>query len=187
MKGKSTIALVSLLAIIAGCASKPPESIASLSSPGPGLEQVLQDVDAHLGREVRWGGVITRVENKADATWIELVRYPLNDNGRPQIGYLSDGRFIARFERFVDPLVYEKGRPLTVVGSIDDKLERPIGEFEYLFPVVSVQGSHLWQAEKQKNRYHNPPYWGYYSPYYPFSRFYFSGHYRYKHPKKFRN
>ena len=154
------------LALLGACASTP-ESISRQPDPNPSLTQVRIDPDAFSGREVRWGGVVVKVENKVDETWIEIVRLDLSSVGRPLINGSSDGRFIASFNRFLDPVVYEVGRPLTVVGRIDGKQRRPIGEFEYLFPIVTVEGSYLWQAVEPVPPPPYPSRWWYYDPWYP--------------------
>ena len=134
------------LAILGGCASKPPASISKIPHEDLTLTRVRLDLDQYMGSEVRWGGTISKVENKASHTWIELVRQPLRENGKPRTSGKSDGRFIASFEEFVDPVVYEIGRPLTVVGTIEAKTKRLIGDYDYLFPIVTVEGSYLWKA-----------------------------------------
>ncbi len=138
-----TTLLVLLAALLAACASKPPPAIAKIPPQDLSLTQVRIDIDRYLGSEVRWGGIISKVENKTDRTWIEIVRHELGADGRPLTGGKSDGRFVASFGKFVDPLVYETGRSLTVVGAIEAKTSRPIGEFEYQFPIVAVEGSFL--------------------------------------------
>lgn len=168
------------VSMVAACASKPPAAISKIPPDNPSLAKVRMDIDSFMGTEVRWGGVITKVENKASQTWIELVRLKLASNGRPRTDDKSDGRFIASFEGFIDPLVYKVGRPLTVVGIIEDKTEHPIGEYEYLFPVVAVEGSYLWEdTEKGYDPYYYPPPYRYYDfryynpwPYYQHPRFY---------------
>lgn len=152
-----------MLALLGACASKPPAAISKIPPENPSLTRVRMNIDGFMGTEVRWGGVITKVENKAKRTWIEIVRQQLADNGRPRTNDRSDGRFIASFEGFIDPLVYEVGRPLTVVGTIEGKTERSIGEYDYLFPIVAVEGSYLWKAESKIRDpyYYPPPYWYY--------------------------
>jgi len=155
-----------MVATLAACASKPPLAISKVPSENLTLTRVRVDIDGYIGSEVRWGGVISKVENKADRTWIEIVRHELRENARPITASKSDGRFIASFEKFADPLVYETGRPLTVVGTIEAKTSRPIGEYDYLFPVVSVEGSFLWKKhEPVPAAAYPPPYW-YYDPWY---------------------
>ena len=133
------------------------------------------DIERNLGTEVRWGGTISQVENRPGHTWIEIVRYELLENGKPDSSSLSDGRFIASLSGFFDPLIYKPGRLLTVIGRVSDKVRRPIGEYEYLFPLVEVTGSHLWSTEYRSTpayyRPYPPPWWYYdmrfYRPYPP--------------------
>jgi outer membrane lipoprotein len=164
------------IALLGGCASKPPAAISKIPPENPSLTRVRMDIDSFIGTEVRWGGVISKVENRASHTWIELVRQKLRENGKPRTDDRSDGRFIASFEGFVDPVVYEVGRLLTVVGTIEAKTERPIGEYDYLFPIVTVEGSYLWKAAPEyRDPYYPHPYW-----YYDL-RFYHPGPYHHHH------
>ena len=163
--------------VLVGCAARPPDSVSKSPPENPGLDAVRGDIESYIGAEVRWGGIIAKVENRADETWIEVVGYSLRSNTRPQTGGLSDGRFIARFSRFVDPVVYEVGRPLTVVGTIENGIERPIGDYRYLFPIVSVEGSYLWQPEKEYVDPYYPPPWWHYDPWY-----HYPPHYRWPGP-----
>lgn len=162
------IAIFLLLAVCAGCANNPASSISQAVVDDVSLARVRDDTDAYLGSTVRWGGVVSAVENKADETWIFLVERALKDNEKPITDGHSDGRFIASFSGFIDPLVYKPGRPLTVVGSIEGSTLRAIGEYDYRFPLVAVRDSHLW-AEPVKTRVYYPPppvwYYHYYHPY----------------------
>jgi len=110
--------------------------------------------------------VISKVENKTDQTWIEIVRQKLQPNGKPSTSDKSDGRFIASFSKFIDPLVYTEGRPLTVVGRIETKTSSKIGEYDYTFPIVTVEGSFLWKARAEVRYPAYPPNWWFYGHYY---------------------
>ncbi len=155
-----------VLPIAAGCASKP-SSIALAVVDDVSLAQVRADGDDYNGSTVRWGGIVTEVENKADRTWVFVVARALKDNEKPEKDSSSEGRFVASFDGFVDPTVYKQGRPLTVVGSIDGSTVRAIGEYDYRFPIVIVRDSHLWPDPDKTPRvyYAPPPYW-YYDMYY---------------------
>jgi len=170
------IILTILGLFVSACASGPPESISQVPHDNPSLTRVRLDPDAYIGAAVRWGGVISQVENKTDQTWVEIVRMELRSNGRPVSAGDSDGRFIASFDRFLDPVVYEVGRPLTVVGKIGSIVRRPIGEYEYLFPVVTVEGSHLWQRAEPTPAPVYPGPWWYYDPWYPYPWPYYHRH-----------
>lgn len=161
------ILMLAVLLTLGGCASKPPAPIAKVPHDNPSLLRVRMDIDKYLGAEVRWGGVISRVENRADETWIEIVRYQLSDSGRPRSSGDSDGRFIASFRDFIDPVVYEVGRPLTVVGKIADRTTRNIGDYDYLFAVVAVEGSFLWKKQSDLRYTPYPYYYWHYDPFFP--------------------
>lgn len=146
-----------------GCASKPPEAISKIPADNPSLTSVRLNIDQYIGADVRWGGEISKVENKNDHTWIEIVRRDLWEDGKPQTSGKSDGRFIVSFTGFVDPVVYVIGGLLTVVGTIEGKIERPIGEYDYVFPIVAVEGSYLWKATKVAQYPNYPPSWWHYN------------------------
>ncbi len=169
--------LIGIVLSAAGCASGPPEAISRVPQDNPSLTRVRLDVESFKGADVRWGGIIAKVENKADQTWIEIVKMPLRSDGKPEPAGTSEGRFIASFDRFLDPVVYKVGHRLTVVGQIDGSLRRPIGDYDYLFPIVFVDGSYLWPpADPLPPPVYPGPYW-YYDPWYPYPWPYY-----YRHP-----
>jgi outer membrane lipoprotein len=154
---------------LTGCASQPPEVI----NGGPISTLNVAEVRAapaetYSGSLVRWGGIIASVENLSDRTLVEVVSHRLASNGRPETKGQSDGRFIASFTGFAEPLTYKAGTLLTVVGHIGEPIVRPIGDYDYSFPVVDVTGAYLW-AEEVDVRTLPPPWW-YYDPwpYYPY-------------------
>jgi outer membrane lipoprotein len=155
-----------LLLMAAGCASQP-SSIAMAVVDDISLAQVRADSQTYTGSTVRWGGIVTEVENKSDRTWVFVVARALKDKEKPVSDSSSEGRFVASFEGFVDPMVYREGRPLTVVGNIEGSVVRAIGDYDYRFPIVNVRDSHLWPDPDKKPRvyYAPPPYW-YYDMYY---------------------
>jgi outer membrane lipoprotein len=158
--------------VCGGCAANPASSISQAIVDDVSLTQARSAVDAYMGSTVRWGGVVTEVENKADKTWIFLIGRALRDDEKPITDSVSEGRFVASFSGFVDPLVYKSGRPLTVVGSIESSTVRAIGEYDYRFPVVAVRDSYLW-AEPARIKFIYAPAprydYYYYHPYpYPY-------------------
>ena len=115
---------------------------------------------------VRWGGSIANVRNGLKHTWIEVVDEPLGGDGRPISSDTSDGRFLARFQGFVDPAIYARGREITVVGTLETAVTRPIGAFPYRFPVVKVHTQYLWQPlPRHSPGYYADPFWN--DPWYP--------------------
>lgn len=116
--------------------------------------------------DVRWGGTIARVRNGVKHTWIEIVDEPLGGDARPIATDNSDGRFLARFGRFVDPAIYRRGREITIVGRLEPEQTHLIGKFPYRFPVVAVRSDYLWQPLPQyPPGYYASPFWM--DPWYP--------------------
>ena len=158
------IVYLSIALMLIGCASRAPIPISKVPEGNLSVAEVRTDTTRFIGTEVRWGGVISTVENKATQTWVEIVSRELRKNGQPKVSAESGGRFIASFQGFVDPVVYRVGYLLTILGTIEGQTSHPIGEYTYSFPVVSVAGSHLWQMESEPVRYEYPPPWWYYDP-----------------------
>jgi outer membrane lipoprotein len=157
------LSIVLVLMVCGGCAANPASSISQAIVDDVSLTQARSAADAYIGSTVRWGGVVTEVENKADKTWVFLVGRALGDDEKPITDSVSEGRFVASFSGFVDPLVYKSGRPLTVVGSIESSTVRAIGEFDYRFPVVAVRDSYLWAEPVETNFIYVPaPRYDYY-------------------------
>lgn len=153
-----------IVVLLSGCASKPPLAISRVPPGSLSVAEVRASPERFIGAEVRWGGMITSVENKATQTWIEVVSRVLAKDGMPKVASRSDGRFIASLTGFADPVVYQVGYLLTVVGTLEPQVKRPIGEYEYTFPVVAVTGSHLWKVESEVDIQTYPPPWWYYDP-----------------------
>ena len=163
------IVFLMLVLMLVGCAAQVPLPVSKKPVGSLTVAEARTDTARFIGTEIRWGGVITRVENKAKETWIEIASRELRGNGQPKEAGLSGGRFIASFPGFADPVVYQVGRQLTVLGPIKGQTKRLIGEHEYLFPVVSVTASNLWMVAPVPDYYDYPLPWWYYDawPYYP--------------------
>ena len=149
--------------LLSACTSIPAE----IRSAPPGdlrLEMVRQQPDSHLGERVRWGGQIVSVENGERETWVVMVARPLGFAGRPEDTDRSPGRFLARFDGFLDPATYKAERELTVSGRLESPQTRSVGAYPYLYPVVRVEQSLLWEPLPD----YPPGYWRspYYDPWY---------------------
>ena len=165
-RGAACLLLVS--ALLSGCASTgAPEAIRQAPAGQPGVSEVQQEPERFVGTTVRWGGTIIKVENRPDTTLIEVLARPLSSKGRPDADAGGEGRFVARFEGFLDPEEYARDRLLTVTGKIAGIRERPVGEYRYRYPLVIPDSFYLWPVEQPASYY--PYYPGpFYDPWYPF-------------------
>jgi outer membrane lipoprotein len=173
-----TIALLLSLAL-AGCASDIPRPIREAPAENITLPQALQHPEQHRGAAVRWGGAIAAVENRRDATWIEVVERSLDADGQPRHTDTSAGRFLARVDGFVDPTIFTPKRQVTVAGSLDGNSTHTIGEHPYTYPVVRAEHIYLWPQMARVPPYYFPsPYFYWYGPWYPWGYPYY---YPYRH------
>lgn len=142
---------------------------------------------------MRWGGTIASVQNRADATWIEIVERELGAYGRPLETDRSEGRFLARFDGYLDASIYKVDRPITIFGVVKGQVSGFIGDYSYNFPLVHVASHYLWREHdpyadyRYRDPYWDYPYWyypywyyphGYYPYYYSPYRFHFGFNYR---------
>ncbi len=158
-----------LLALLAGCGSPLPSAIAKAPADPVTLGQVRGHPDPHIGKQVRWGGTILKVENKTDHTDVLVLGRTLSRNGEPPEEGAVEGRFIARFSGFVDPAQLPEGRKLTVRGSVLGVEIHKVGDYPYRYPVVEVTAWHLWPTPEPLPYYYRDPWWPYFGyPWYPY-------------------
>ncbi|AOE50022.1 Slp family lipoprotein [Kangiella sediminilitoris] len=163
---------VSLVLLSAGmlfaCASTPQQI--TFEQENIPFTQVAQNPEGFTGREVRWGGIVARVENLENDTLIEVVNLPLGRQARPVEEQQTGGRFIARVPGFLDPMIYDVGKEITVVGKLSKPMPGKVGKHKINFPVVDTRGHHLWKKRPQYEYVEVysawDPYWFYHRPYY---------------------
>jgi outer membrane lipoprotein len=110
-----------------------------------------------------WGGTIVRTTAAERWSEVEVVENPLDRYGAVKNEDVSGGRFLVRSERFLDPLIFEKGRKVTVAGVLVGSVNRRIDDASYTYPVLEPREIHLWREEEYYDRpYHYP----YYHPWY---------------------
>lgn len=162
--------IVSAAALSLGACSVVPEELkVSEQTNLVNYQQALAQPQTVIGQTARWGGAIADVRNSDSGTIIEVVNFDLIHYGRPHTSDESDGRFLAVIDKFVDPLVYKKGRFITFVGQIETPQEGKIDEYKYLFPTLDVTGMKLWKEKRESNVEidYSPAWWrhSFYGPY----------------------
>lgn len=116
-----------------------------------------------------WGGTIVDTTPTRTGTTIEVIQAPLDRVGSPKNVDISEGRFLVRIKKLLDPLIYTEGRQVTVAGVLIGTEIKPLGETDYEYPVLDAQEIYLWKEE--------PDYYYPYYPYYPYSYpYYYPGY-----------
>lgn len=174
---RTTFIFLACLFLLGGCASNIPLEIREdITDKNISIKAASQNFEQNQGAPVRWGGTIANVENNATDTWIEIVGRKLGSYGQPQDTDLTQGRFIARVDGFLDPAVYKVDRRITIYGKVESRVVRQIDDHPYTYPLINAQSHYLW-SEYDHRRYYGHPY-----PYYPYYYPYWHGyHFGYRH------
>lgn len=157
--------------LVSGCAIVPENIEVTNEDTLVSYSEAVVSSSSANGKPTRWGGAIVGVENKSDHTYIEIVHFPLNNYGKPMRYADTIGRFKVELEGFVDPILFEEGRLITFVGTLDTPMAGMVGEQPYLYPKVVASNYHMWRKEVDYDvnglylAYHG----GWYSPFfYPY-------------------
>jgi outer membrane lipoprotein len=143
--------IAALLAAMAGCSvvsSNVREQAADLS-----FDELAENPSAHAGKTVVLGGYVADVRNFSDRSRVMVLQAPLDFQDHPKPRQLSEGRFIAVADGFLDPMVYEKGRKVTVAGRVIGEATEKISEYAYHMPKIRVQELHLWEEWEYRRPY----------------------------------
>lgn len=114
------------------------------------------------------GGVIVETKLTEKGSQIEALFIPVNSSGYLRDYQRHQGRFLAVYSRskgILDPLIYKKGREITLAGDFVEVRKGKIDEMEYAYPVFEVRQIHLWE-EYRDHPYAWPYRYPYYNPYY---------------------
>lgn len=134
------------------------------------------NIDNYMGKTFIWGGFIADTAVREDGTSIEIVQNPVGRYGGIRDTDVSEGRFIAYTKKELDPLIYEKGRLVTVAGELTGKREVKQDDRVTTYPVVRIVELHLWKEEPL----YPPDYW--YWERYPYLWNYPWGYWPYYYP-----
>lgn len=161
------LALLLFALVISACSSVPENLRGEYP---PLVPQAVSERD--IGTDVRWGGVILAANPEASRTCFEILSRELGSSTRPRDSDITSGRFIACTQGFQDPEVFSKGREVTVVGQLQQLDVRPVGDYNYRYPVLAAQFMTMWPERPDViihdfyDPFYNPWYWGpYYYPY----------------------
>ncbi len=162
---------ITLLAcfILSGCVSIPQDiqgnsrSLSEIS-----YQDIQQDVSRFHGQEVRLGGKVLNVINSQNETLFEVAVLPLDYSARPELGTAFQGRIIVKANKFIEPLTL-KHHLVTVLGTVTGITNGKVGEADYQYLTLSLQGYQVWQIRENIvpvndfgfGGYGPDPYWRY--------------------------
>jgi outer membrane lipoprotein len=134
------------------------------------FESLVLNPDFYQGRLMLLGGYILETENTREGTVLIVLQAPLGYRDEPGSRELSQGRFLLRSIKFLDPAIYSKDRRVTVGGAVAGSQQRELGSGVYNYPVIDAQQWYLWPKDAYYVAPYYPPYWGWYDPWdsYPY-------------------
>ena len=112
--------------------------------------------ERYRGAVVILGGQIVETLVKEGETRVQVLQLPLGTGQSPDVTAPSQGRFIVIYKRFVDPLIYEKGRKITVAGVIEGGQVIMLNTGPHNMPVLLERETHLWKTEDYPGYAPNP-------------------------------
>ncbi len=153
MKGLALAGMFIFAAAFIGCAHPISQELRDTLDPALTFETLNKEPKFHLGSRVMLGGEIVETRILNEGSEIELVQKDLDCLGYPESGDNSQGRFIFKSPKFLEPQIYSKGRRVTGVGMIRVSQAGKVGEAAYDFPVIELEELHLWE---EYTAYPNP-------------------------------
>ena len=128
--------------------------------------QLTQEPDAYKGKLFILGGMIVNTRLTETGSQIEALYMPVDSYGYLNEGEHGEGRFLAFYPKskgLLDPVVYKKGREITLAGEFLETRKGKIDEMEYVYPVFEIRAVYLWDEYRG---YYSAPY------YYPYPYYY---------------
>ncbi len=135
------------------------------------FKELREAPDNYKGKLFILGGLIVNSKLTATGSQIEALYVPVDSSGYlKKEGEHVNGRFLAIYpttKGLLYPVVYRKGREITLAGEFLEARKGKIDDMEYVYPVFEIREIYLW-AEPKYNDY--PYYYDYPFLYDPWGR-----------------
>jgi len=175
--------LVIMAALLAGCTPALDRRLMEEGAREFQLSYLVETPEAFKDKLFILGGVIAETRLVEKGSQIEALFVPVNAYGDLQDLERAQGRFLAVYPRargLLDPLIYSKGRLVTLAGTFIEVRKGKIDELEYFYPVFEVRQVHLWEEYSQYpygyewgSPYYYPSYYRYYRMPYSYDPWYY--------------
>ncbi len=142
--------LLSICLFLSACTHIPP-AIKNAPPYDVSYSQATQAIGNFKNAPVRWGGVIVDTQNEQTFSQLQILFYPLNRHGRPQLDQANEGRFVVRSAEFLDPAIYTKNLEITVAGTLNGDVEQVIGNKTLRLPLITPSTLYLWPTYDPSN------------------------------------
>ena len=158
-----TLLISVVLLALSACAPVLSRGIMKESMREFSLNYLRETPEVFQGKLFILGGLIVETRLTVTGSQIEALQVPVDSYGYLDRSGHSQGRFFALYPKskgLLDPMVYKKGREVTLAGEFVETRKGKIDEMEYVYPVFEVREIYLWE---ERMEYYGP---NYYYPYY---------------------
>lgn len=142
---RKVLLIAAFLALLAGCGPVISEETLKTVDRDITFREVIANPDQYRGKSVVFAGTIINVENLENRTEMEVVQEGVNSQLKPVDRGESAGRFLVRFDQFMDPAIFSAGKRITVAGVVTGTETRPLGKGTYRYPVIEPKEHYLWE------------------------------------------
>lgn len=121
-----------------------------------------------------FGGMIVDTKLVETGSQVEALFVPVDRYGNLKDTSQYQGRLIAHYPRskgLLDPLIFRRGREITVAAYFVEVRKGKIDDIEYVYPVFEIDQIYLWEEYRS-----DPYFWPPYSYYYPYPYPYYPGY-----------
>ena len=159
------ITLFGICLLLFACAPVLDRELMREGTANPSLHRIKAEPEAFKGTLFILGGLIVETKFVPNGSQMEVLSLPVDSKGYLTDTELTTGRFLAVYPRdsgLLDPVIYKKGRAVTLAGVLTGLQTGRINDMDYVYPVFEVRQVYLW--EEQQDYYNVYPY-----PYYPYN------------------
>ena len=144
------------LMFISGCSHVMSEANLNLVDRSVQFEALHKNPEGFVGKTVLLGGVITGVLNSGDVTILEVAQLALLKNEVPDEDSLSPGRFLAVNTELIDPIVYQRGKLITIIGEVKGRQIQKKDGVDQPYPLIAVKEQRLFRPSEPVVHLENP-------------------------------
>lgn len=148
--------LVILFAVLlAGCVAPLDAEVRRQLDPRIDYTAVRSAPQEHLGVSLLLGGSIVELVESDEGALLQIRRWHLTRSGEPLMPVLEDDRFLVNVVQPLDPKEYDRGRLVTLGGTLSGSGLVLVGGQAELVPVFELLDLHLWETPFRYGRHPN--------------------------------
>lgn len=109
-------------------------------------EEVIANEKTWAGSRVQWGGKVLSVFNESASGRIEILTFPIDENGRPDDSLPAGRRIFARSQGYIESASYPVGTLITINATIRGTEIKSIGRQDYQYVSVDINSMTSWAS-----------------------------------------